>query len=150
MQNASNKYPYEKEDCSISQISARVKVNWRTAAKYAKKDDWNEPLTKPKRCRPIMDLYAETVILLTEDILKLRKERLTAATIYQKLKDEYSFIGSARTVRQYVSDWKKELRVEQEEQCLKLEHIPGHAQVDFGTARVIWNGEGRSPRGGAD
>ncbi len=34
------KYLYEQEDLSISQISARVSVDWRTNARYARKDDW--------------------------------------------------------------------------------------------------------------
>jgi hypothetical protein len=40
------KYLYEKEEESISKISARVGMNWRTAAKYAKKDNWNTPTEK--------------------------------------------------------------------------------------------------------
>ncbi len=37
------KYLYEKEEVSINEISAIVGIDWRTAAKYAKKDDWNPP-----------------------------------------------------------------------------------------------------------
>jgi hypothetical protein len=40
---------YEKnEDLSIRKISKNVGVCWRTAAKYAKKDDWNKETPKVK------------------------------------------------------------------------------------------------------
>ena len=39
------KFLYEEEGSSISEISNRVGVDWRTAAKYAKKDDWNETVS---------------------------------------------------------------------------------------------------------
>ncbi len=35
------KYLCEKEELSIKKISDRVGINWRTASKYAKKEDWN-------------------------------------------------------------------------------------------------------------
>lgn len=114
------KYLYEKEDCSIAEISAKVGVNWRTAAKYAKKDDWNNNVKEQRRRKPVMGPYAETVdVWLLEDMLLPRKERRTAAAIYKQLKEKHDFEGSERTVRYYVSQRKKELRVQQEEKFLK-------------------------------
>ena len=46
-----------------------------------------------------------------------------------------------RTVRAYVSERKKELKIGQEEQYLELEHPKGEAQIDFGMTHVIWDGE---------
>jgi hypothetical protein len=77
---------YEKEDCNIAEISAKVGVNWRTAAKYAKKDDWNEPVINQMRRRPVMEPFIEIIdVWLLEDLLKPRKERRTATGIYHQL-----------------------------------------------------------------
>ena len=73
------KYLYEKEEVSINEISAIVGIDWRTAAKYAKKDDWNPVQTKHKRRRPVMEPYAETVdvwILVPYDFKTTIKNKL--------------------------------------------------------------------------
>lgn len=138
---------YEKKGCSINQISTQMGINWRTAAKYARKDDWNQNCNPRQRRKPIMDAYAEIVdTWLMEDMLKNRKDRQTAAVIYRRLCQEYGFPGKDRTVRQYVANRKRELQAEKEEKYLRLEHQPGEAQVDFGTTRA--SGKGRSGRSG--
>ena len=55
------KYLYEQEDQSISQISASVNVDWRTAAKYARKDDWSPKETSRKRRRPILEPFMDMI-----------------------------------------------------------------------------------------
>ena len=136
------KFLYEEEGSSISEIINRVGVDWRTAAKYAKKDDWNEKPRPLQRQRPVMDPVAEVVdIWLMEDMLKPRKDRRTATAIFEQLKKEYDFQGSGRTVRGYVSQRKKELKAQSQERFLELVSYPGHAQADFGIARVVWGGE---------
>ncbi|MBF7084702.1 IS21 family transposase [Desulfallas sp. Bu1-1] len=135
------KYLYEQEECSIAEISRRVGINWRTAAKYAKQNDWNQPVMQTKRRQSIMEPFADIVdTWLMEDKLKPRKERRSAATIYRQLRDQYGFQGSDRTVRTYVSRRKKELHTEAQEKYLRLEHPPGPAQVDFGTSHMVWDG----------
>ncbi|NHM27717.1 IS21 family transposase [Desulfofundulus sp. TPOSR] len=135
------KHLYEREECSIAEISRRVGINWRTAAKYAKKDDWNQPMQQTRRRQPVMGSFVDIVdTWLMEDMLKPRKERRTAATIYRQLREQYGFKGSGRTVRAYVSRRKKELRTGAQEKYLRLEHPPGQAQVDFGTSHVVWDG----------
>jgi len=89
------KYLYEVEGQSINEISSRVGVNWRTAAKYAKKEDWNKGVEKAQRRRPVIEPVAEVIDMwLMEDKLKPRKDRRTAAAIYQQLQAEYNFQGS--------------------------------------------------------
>lgn len=61
--------------------------------------------------------------------------------MWKLLKKKYDFTGSERTVRAYVSERKKELKIGQEEQFLELEHPAGEAQADFGVTHVIWDGE---------
>jgi len=136
------KYLYEKEERSINEISATVGINWRTAAKYAKKDDWNCTQIKQKRSKPVMEPFCETVdVWILEDLLLPRKERRTAKAIWKLLKRKHGFTGSERTVRAYVSERKKQLKSEQEERYLELNHPAGEAQSDFGVSHVIWDGE---------
>ncbi len=136
------KYLYEQEELSISQISASVNVDWRTAAKYAKKDDWNPKETSRKRRRPILGRFMDTIdVWLLEDRLLPRKDRRTAKAIWTMLKKDHGFSGSERTVRYYVSARKQELHQEDQEKYVALEHPRGEAQVDFGAVRTIWDGE---------
>lgn len=136
------KYLYEQEELNISQISARVNVDWRTAAKYAKKDDWNLVETARKRRRPILEPYTDTIdVWLLEDRLLPRKDRRTAKALWKQLQKDHGFKGSERTVRAYVSARKQVLLQEEQEKYLELEHPAGEAQVDFGTVRTIWDGE---------
>src|SRR5699024_11176386 len=55
--------------------------------------------------------------------------------------DFHSFTGSDRTVRDYVSKRKKELKESMTAAALPLESIPGTAQVDFGTGPFNYNSE---------
>ena len=136
------KYLYEKEENSINEISTKVGINWRTAAKYAKQEDWNYVKSKQKRIKPVMEPFCETVdVWVLEDFLLPRKERRTARAIWKLLKREHAFTGSERTVRAYVSERKKELKSQQQEKYLELNHPPGEAQCDFGVSHVIWDGE---------
>ncbi len=137
------KYMYEKEDISINKISKAMGINWRTTAKYAKNEDWNK-IAKPKQKRrcPVMEPFAETVdVWILEDQLLPRKERRPATAMWRRLRKKHGFTGSERTLRAYVAERKKELKIGQEEQYLELEHPLGEAQVDFGMTHVIWAGE---------
>src|SRR5699024_10000503 len=61
--------------------------------------------------------------------------------MYEQLRDFHSFTGSDRTIRDYVSKRKKELRETVTDAALPLESIPGTAQVDFGTAPFKYDSE---------
>lgn len=136
------KYLYETEELSINKISDKVGVNWRTAAKYAKKGDWNPVQSIRKRRRPVLEPFTDTIdVWLLEDHLLPRKDRRTAKSIWELLKKHHGFTGSERTVRAYVAERKKALKYEQQEKYIELEHRIGEAQVDFGTVRTIWDGE---------
>ncbi|MFY9412362.1 MAG: IS21 family transposase [Dethiobacteria bacterium] len=136
------KYLYETEELSINEISAKVGVNWRTAAKYAKRDDWNPVQATGRRRRPILEPFIDTIdVWLLEDRLLPRKDRRTAKAIWKQLRKDHGFTGSERTVRAYVSERKKALKYEQQEKYIELEHSIGDAQVDFGTVRTILDGE---------
>ena len=62
-----------------------------------------------------------------------RKQRHTAKRIFERLRDEHGFDGQYTIVKDYV----RERRRRTQEMFVPLSHAPGHAQCDFGEARVI-------------
>jgi transposase len=136
------KYLREFEDLSISEIKESLGINWRTAKKYADKDDWNQPLVRAKRPSPVMDAYKDIVdTWLSEDQLLPKKQRHTAKAIFNRLREEHNFTGGYRTVCTYVEKKKKHMKLEVAEAYTKLEHPMGEAQVDFYTMKVSENAE---------
>jgi len=135
------KYSYESEEASISEIARRSGVCWRTAAKYARRSDWNEPMASPKaRRRHVMDPVAETVdTWLLEDRLLPRKDRRNAAAIYKELRDKHGFDGSERTIRRYIQGRRGELFKKEAENTayVELRHNPADGQADFGTIHCV-------------
>lgn len=66
------KYLYENEDLSINEISKALGVNWRTAQKYAYKEDWNQPIkvSYTPECKVMTDEYKSIVdTILQEDLM---------------------------------------------------------------------------------
>ena len=93
------KFLYENEEYSISEIARAMGVNWRTAKKYATKDDWNEPVCRRKSRYPVLGPYLDIIdTWLTEEQALPRKQRYTAKRIFDRLSDEYGFDGGRRTV----------------------------------------------------
>jgi transposase len=90
----------------------------------------SQPRKRPaiERYRPMIDAWLE------EDQSRPRKQRHTAERIYERLRDEHGYAGSASSVRRYVA-WRKRGRGEV---FLPLCFAPGEeAQVDWGEATVI-------------
>jgi transposase len=60
---------------------------------------------------------------------------------------ELGYQGSDRTVREYVRRIRQEMQNKVQEQAIRLEQIPGEAQVDFGEFKAIThrNGTGCHP-----
>ena len=65
-----------------------------------------------------------------------RKQRHTAKRIFERLRDEHGFDGQCTILKDYV----RERRRRTQEMFVPLSHAPGHAQCDFGEARVIIGG----------
>ncbi|KRW90764.1 hypothetical protein SD51_12875 [Alicyclobacillus tengchongensis] len=128
---------YESGDWSISGIAEHMGIDWRTAEKYARRDDWNQPLRKRKKTYPVMGPYIDIVdTWLAEEHGLPRKQRYTSKRIFERLRDEYGFKGGLRTVEEYVAKCRQELKLERAEGFERLEHPGGEAQVDFGAAYV--------------
>lgn len=131
------KFLREIEGHNISEIADQVGVHWRTAKKYADKEDWNLPVIKKSRKSPIMEPFKEIVdTWLIEDSHLPRKQRHKGCRIFNRLQKEYGFTGGLRTVNAYVSKRRKELELEKAKTYQRLEHPGGEAQVDFTTIHV--------------
>ena len=74
--------------------------------------------------------------ILEEDLRIPKKQRHTAKRIFERLRDEHGFEGQYTIVKDYV----RERRRRTKEMFVPLPHAPGHAQCDFGEARVIIGG----------
>lgn len=130
------KHMREHEDQSINYIAETMKINWRTAKKYADKDNWNKRMNKRKKRHPVLGPYLDVIdTWLEEDKRRHKKQRHTQLKIYKRLMDECGFKGGQRTVSTYVSR-KKKVLYQAQQTYLDLQHPGGEAQVDFGTAEV--------------
>lgn len=130
------KHLREREDLAVNTIAEQMNINWRTAKKYADKDNWNPVLKERKKQYPILGPYLDIIdTWLEEDLRKHKKQRHTQTRVYQRLVEECGYKGGQRTVTTYVALKKKALAVSTEK-YLDLHHPGGEAQVDYGTAEV--------------
>ena len=91
---------------------------------------------RPAR-RPKLDPYKGVMDqILEQDLTSPKKQRHTAKRIYERLRDEHGFPGKYTIVKDYV----RERRSHTREMFLPLSRPPGHAQCDYGEARVIIGG----------
>lgn len=135
------RYEVNQKDESYASVSRKTGFDARTVKKYANQEDFE---VKKPQCRkaPVMDPVKPILDeWLNEDSKKKRKYRRTAKRLFQQLVDDHDFKGSERSVRQYVSKRKKELKTMVDQAALPLESIPGTAQVDFGTAPFVYQSE---------
>src|SRR5579875_1689261 len=118
----------EVEGCGIQEIATRVGVNWRTAKKYADRDDWNVPVQRQRAPHPVLGPYLEIIdTWLLDDERLPRKQRHTARRIFHRLQKEFGFRGGERTVSEYVAKRRKQLALERAEHYERLEHPGGEA-----------------------
>jgi transposase len=130
---------------NISQIASALNLDWKTVQKYVDKTDFNEPAPKPaseRRFCPKLDPFKPTIDQwLVEDKQAPRKQRHTAKKVFRRLKKEVpGFSCSYRTVASYYAVKHREIFSGAKTGFLPLEHRPGEAQVDFGTADFYENG----------
>lgn len=139
---------FEKGE-NISQIADALHLDWKTVQKYVDRTDFNLPAPKPaseQRFCPKLDPYKPTIDQwLEEDKSAPRKQRHTAKRVYHRLLKAFQeFDCSYRTVASYYAVKHKELFSGPKDGFLPLEHKPGEAQVDFGTAEFYENGKKRT------
>jgi transposase len=87
--------------------------------------------------RPKLDGFTEIIDQwLREDADRPRKQRHTARRVLDRLREEHGFAGGYTIVKEYVREHQRRGR----EMFVPLHHAPGHAQADFGEARVMIGG----------
>jgi transposase len=116
---------------SIRELCRNMPI--KKSLKHKPKQKRETPIMGP--VKPIIDKW------LKEDLKKKKKHQRTTKRMFTQLRKFHSFKGSDRTVREYVSQRKQELKQEVEEAALPLESKPGTAQVDFGTAPFLYDSE---------
>ncbi len=92
--------------------------------------------------RPKLDPFTDIIDrILEEDLTRPKKQRHTAKRIRERLRDEHGFEGGGTIVKDYVREHRRRRR----EMFVPLAHPPGHAQADFGEAKVYIAGvEGKA------
>lgn len=136
---------FYEQGYNISEIAEATGRDWKTVAKYIDMADFNEPLPVPASERqicPKLEPYKATIdSWLDEDRNHHRKQRHTATKVYDRLTEEFpGFDCSYRLVAEYVKYRKETLNLKRGEGFLPLEHRPGEAQADFGSAEFYERG----------
>lgn len=123
-------------DFDLSEIEELTGLNFRTVKKYAD-GPVPQPVSREKN-RPVIGPYEETIdVWMEEDLSEPAKQRRNAQDMYEELRDEWGYEGSARTVRRYVREAKPRIVEARNSQFLELEHPPAEGQVDFGDVWII-------------
>ena len=134
---------YFEDGANITQIQKKTGFARKTIRKFINKKDWNDPVQVPIEKESKLDKFKPMVDQWLEADKEMRKkQRHTAKRVYDRLKEEYNdeFDCSYRTVAKYVAEKKKSL-YENKQSFLPLAHKPGEAQVDFGKAEFVENGD---------
>ena len=93
----------------------------------------SQPRAKPK-IQPFLPIIHE---ILEADRKAPRKQRHSSKRIFDRLRNEHDYSGGYTIVKDAIREWKQTHK----EVFLPLQHPPGEAQVDFGFADVILQGE---------
>jgi transposase len=128
------------EKRSKRSVLREFNIHWDTLAKileHTEPPGYRQARPRAKRkIGPFLEIIDE---ILEGDKTVHRKQHHTARRIFDRLKDEYGYPGGYTAVKEVVRD----RRLRQREVFMPLSHRPGEAQVDFGAADVIWEGQQR-------
>jgi transposase len=113
-------------------------IHWDTLTKMLEHAEppgyrQRQPRHKPK-IGPFLGIIDE---ILRQDQKVHRKQRHTKKRIFDRLKKEYKYPGGYTAVKEAVCEWQCQHR----EVFMPLSHRPGEAQVDFGQAHIIHDGD---------
>lgn len=113
-------------------------IHWDTLTKVLEHSEppgyrQGQPRHKPK-IGPFLAVIEE---ILRQDQKVHRKQRHTKRRIFERLQREHEYPGGYTAVKEAVREWERQHR----EVFMPLSHPPGEAQVDFGQARIIYDGD---------
>jgi transposase len=113
-------------------------IHWDTLRKILEHPEPPGYRRTTPRPRPKLDPFLPVLHRILEDDRKApRKQRHTARRIFERLRDEHGYTGGLTVVKAAVAAW----RTRSAEVFVPLAHPPGEAQVDFGTAEVVLDGQ---------
>ncbi len=126
------------EGLSKRQACREYGLHWHTLTKilaHSEPPGYRQTRQRPKRkLEPFLPIIHE---ILKQDRDAPRKQRHTAKRIFDRLRAEHGYDGGYTIVKDAVRAW----RHRHAEVFVPLVHPPGEAQVDFGHAHVILDGE---------
>ena len=112
-------------------------IHWETLEKiltHSEPPGYRRTTPRGSKVDPFLPVIQE---ILDSDKKSHRKQRHTAQRIFERLRDEHGYSGGYTIVSTAV----RKLRTQNKEVFFPLSHPPGEAQVDFGYADVVLNGE---------
>lgn len=90
------------------------------------------------RLRPKLEPFLPVIHQILKDDTKApRKQRHTAKRIFERLRDEHGYDGKLTIVKEAVAAYRRG----HAEVFVPLAHRPGEAQVDFGEAEIVLDGQ---------
>lgn len=137
------KYLKQIQGLTYKKVKEITGHSYETIRKYEETSSFNQEPKKIIRKKLKVNEY-KTLIdkWILSDIGKPHKQRHTAKRIFMRLQDRYKekLNISYRSIAIYVSNKKKDLQLDTNE-YLKLNHLPGAAQVDFGKLSFTQGGK---------
>ena len=119
-------------------VCREFEIHWGTLQKilsYPQPPGYRRAGPRP---RPKLEPFLAVIDQILKDGTKApRKQRHTAKRIFERLRDEYGYEGRLTIVKQAVAAYKRS----HAEVFVPLAHRPGEAQVDFGQAEVLLDGQ---------
>jgi transposase len=121
-------------ELSIRQAARLYCLNFRTVQKIVAQPEPTPYRKSPQRTKPVLGPFLGVIHqILDDDQHAPPKQRHTARRVFDRLRHEHGYTGSASVVRDAV----RALRQAQPEVFVPLIHRPGEAQVDYGQATVF-------------
>jgi transposase len=113
-------------------------IHWDTLKKILEHPEPPGYRRKAPRAKPKLEAFLPVIHQILEGDKKApRKQRHTARRIFERLRVEHGYTGGLTVVKQAVAAW----RLRSAEVFVPLAHPPGEAQVDFGQAEVVLDGQ---------
>ncbi|MDA1014154.1 MAG: IS21 family transposase [Planctomycetota bacterium] len=104
---------------------------------YRRRQPRTQPVLEPVRA--MIEAWLEA------DRERPRKQRHTAQRVFERLRDEHQFAGSYSPIQRFVASWKRQQGLHTSDVYVPLVFAAGEeAQVDWGEARVLVNGQERT------
>jgi transposase len=126
------------EQLSKRQACREYGLHWHTLTKiltHAEPPGYQQ--ARPRRKRKLEPFLSVIHEILKQDRHARRKQRHTAKRIFDRLQAEHGYDGGYTIVKDAVRAW----RNQHAEVSMPLIHPPGEAQIDFGYAHVVLDGE---------